>query len=160
MIKKNQKGAMLIEVVIGTAVFLFVMLASAGAFTLTLAISLANTANIQSAYLMEEGLEAARIIRDSGWTVNIGNLNPNTAYYFTYNAGSWAISNQNTYIDGVFERKVFFEDVRRDSSQNIVQSGGTLDNNTKKVVVRVSWIERNATTTKSVSTYITNIHND
>ena len=98
----------------------------------------------------------AKIFRDTSWT-NISAPVTGSSYYLTFNGTSWATSTTNTYIDGVFERKIVLSDVYRDANDDIVSSGGVLDTGTRKATVTVSWYEKTATTTKSISTYLTNI---
>jgi len=44
----------------------------------------------------------------------------------------------------------------RDSNSNIVESGGTYNPNTKKVIVTVSWKERGREQKLEIFTYLTN----
>lgn len=155
-----KKGFTLVEIVVGVAICLIVLIGLMNAFTITLKLSLANTSKIQASFLEEEGLEAARILRDNGWTANIATLTPDTTYYLAYNNNTWQTTSTNSYIDSFFERKIVTSNVNRDSNQNIVSSGGTLDPNIRKITISVSWLSGGATTTKSISTYLTNVFNN
>ncbi len=156
--KQLKKGSILVEAIVGVTLFLLIVLALSQAFVLSLKASLSNTDNVQGAYLSEEGLEAARIWRDATWTGNIASLTSGTSYYFAWNGTTWTATSTNIFIDGLFERKIVFSDVYRNGSQDIVQSGGSLDSNTRKAVVSVSWRAASATTTRSLSTYLTNVY--
>ena len=113
----------------------------------------------QSAFLLEEGVEAGRILRDQSWT-NLGGWSSGTAYHLVWTGSAWSTSTTPTLLDGLYERKITETNVSRDNiSQDIVTSGGTLDPGTKLVTVTVAWLESGATTTKSLSTYLTNIVN-
>ena len=57
---------------------------------------------------------------------------------------------------GQFSRKIVFADVNRDVSNNITQSGGTLDSNTKKVTATVSWTSHARTHEATLVIYLTN----
>ncbi len=73
------------------------------------------------------------------------------------NGSLWQASTTNTYV-GNFERRVTFAAVYRDTNSDIVSSGGTLDSGARFVTSSVSWSVRGATTTRSVSTYLTDIY--
>jgi hypothetical protein len=155
----HNKGSAMLEIVIATSIFLGVVVSLVGVFNLALKSALANAAKIEASFLEEEGIEAVLTIRDASWSANIVNKVSGTDYYLTFNGTNWTIGTTRVLVDNVFERKINFYDVYRDSSQNIVSSGGTLDLNTKKVVSTVSWQVSGATVSRSMSTYLTNIFN-
>ena len=155
-----KSGFVLTEAVIAVTVATVVIVVLSGTFNLALKSALSNMAKIQAAYLAEEGIEAVRLLRDNSWNTNIATHPTGTTFYLTWSAGTWQSSNNGTFIDNLFERKIVLDDVSRDSGQNIVTSGGANDPNTKKVTVTVSWLGRGATTTRSLSTYLTNVFNN
>lgn len=110
----------------------------------------------QAAFLLEEGFEAIKIIRDIGWTPGISGLSTGTNYYLGFNGTSWVSTSTNAYIDGIFERKFALANVYRDANDDIAVSG-TLDAGTKKVTVYISWMGRAGTTTRNASIYLTNM---
>ena len=111
----------------------------------------------QANFLLEEGLEAARIWRDTSWT-NLGDWSSETEYYLIWSSGKWATSTINTFLDGKFERKIKLEAVSRDGdSDDIVVNGGADDPGTKLITAAVAWRASGATTTKTVSTYLTRL---
>lgn len=116
----------------------------------------------QANFLLEEGIEAARIWRDAGWA-NLGNWPSGTEYYLTWTGGAWATTTANAFLDGKFERQVSLNNVNRDdTSKNIVPpagGGGTVDPNTKLVTVTVAWSATGGTTTRSLSAYFANLFN-
>ena len=155
----HMRGFTLIEVVVASAICLTIVVGIVGAFVGTLRVSANSTARVQAAFLEEEGLEALRILRDNGWTSNIASLTSGTTYYLTYDSAAltWKATTTRASIDSTFYRTFVLSDVYRDGSKNIVSSGGTLDSAIKKCTVSVAWQDRNATTTRSLSTYLTNI---
>jgi len=116
-----------------------------------------STKSIQVAFLLEEGMETVKIIRDSSWN-NINNLTTGNTYFLEFLNHDWIATSTNTYIDGKFERSFVIENVYRDINDDIIVSGGTLDINTKKTTVSVSWHNGKSTSTKSISAYLTNFH--
>ena len=152
-----KKGFTLLEVVVSTAVFLIVVPALTTTFVSSLKSSLSNTTKVQASFLGEEGLEAVRILRDNGWSANIAPQASGSNFYLTFGGTTWSTTTANVYVNGMFERRLQLTDVYRDGAQNIVLGGGTLDVNTKKVKVFVSWFSGSGTTTKSLETLLTNI---
>jgi len=154
---KHKQGFTLIEVVITASVFLVVILGVAGSFSSAVRTSIQNVDKVKASFLGEEGLEAVRLLRDSSWTGNIADKTSGAPFYLHFDGVSWTATSTNVLIDEVFERSIVFSDVYRDSSQNIVSTGGTLDPDIKKVTTLISWSYKGATTTRSLSTYLSNI---
>ncbi len=148
------KGMSLLEVVIGSAVLLS-LVSLIAVYGVHLRIALSTTPKMEAVLLAEEGLEAVRFMRDSGWSTKIATLTSNTPYYLYLSGSGWVSTTTNTYIDSIFERKFILSDVYRNGTSDIVSSG-TLDANTKKVSVSVSWSDHGATTTTALYTYLTN----
>jgi Tfp pilus assembly protein PilV len=156
----EKRGFSMIEALIASSICLMVFLGVAIAFRMTVKAAFNNTARLQAAYLEEEGQEAVRILRDNGWTTNIASHSSGTTFYLTWDGSTWNATSTKTYVDSFFERSVVLNDVYRNSSQDIVTNGGTLDPKTKKATVSVLWRENGATTTRSLATYLTNIFNN
>ncbi len=154
MKRKIHQGLSVIEVLIGAAIILFTVSATALAFQAIIrSASLANHIT-EAAFLLEEGVESIKVLRGAGWTA-ITNITPGTAYTPVFSAGTWALQTNHQYVNGLFDRTITISNVYRDGSQNIADAG-TLDSDAKKVTVSVAWRERQATTTKTISTYVTN----
>jgi Tfp pilus assembly protein PilV len=155
-VTKSRKGFSLIEVVIGVSIIVITLIGLISTYNLFLEASFKNTKKIQAYYLLEEGVEALRSIRDEGWGTNISGIPTNTSRGLSYNGTKWVVNSSVLMTDGVFFRDFKVFDVYRDA-QNDISSSGTLDSNTKLFTVNVSWWEGAATTTKSVSFYLANI---
>lgn len=151
-------GLTLVEVVITTSIILVFLLALFGAHSLYLKTAFSSGEIIKAAGLAEESLEAVRFLRDSSWDVNIQSLSLDRNYFLVFVDNAWQITDANIFIDNIFERKIRFSAVYRDTAGDIVSSGGALDPDTLMVRSTVSWLSAGATTTKSISTYITNIY--
>ena len=134
------RGLTLVEVVIASAIILAAVVALLGVHSLYLKTALENAQTVKATYLAEGGLEEIRYLRDDSWSANILNL-----------------TSTATYFDN-FQRTITLGAVYRDNNDDIISSGGTLDPNTKLVTAAVSWLKAGATTTKSISTYLTNIY--
>jgi Tfp pilus assembly protein PilE len=158
---KTNRGVGLVEVVIGCAIIATSFILLVQAYSVYAKASLANIDKVKAALLLEEGQEIVRGERDQAWSTNIANLTIGTNYYLNLSAGSWVINSTATSTDGKFYRTVAMSSVYRDVNQNIVGSG-TLDSNMRKVTVTVSWkdTQKNATTSRSVATYLSNIYSN
>lgn len=150
-----KKGFGLIEIVVGTSIISVAFLGLMSVANLSLKVLQKSSNNIKAGFLMEEGVEAIKIIRDDGWN-NISSLSSGVNYYFDFNGTSWTATTTSSYIDDIFERKFILNNVERDANDDIVVSGAN-DPNTKKITIYVSWKENNGITTQSFSTYITNL---
>ena len=155
-IGKREGGFGLIEIVVGVSIISVAFFALMQVANISLRILKANENNLKATFLLEEGLEAVKIMRDSGWDSNIGSLSNDADYYFEFNGSTWLSTTTNISIDNFFERKFVLGGVYRDINDDIASSG-SIDVNTKKVSVFVSWVDGRGETTKMISTYITNL---
>lgn len=155
-----QSGFVLVEALVAATIISIVLAAGIGAFMLAIRTSLGNAQELQSAFLAEEGLEAIRILRDNSWSSNIATRTSSSTFYIAWSGTTWLATSSNQYIDSMFERSVIFYDVYRDANQDITTSGGTLDSNTKKVTVSVSWRTPSGTSTRALSMYLSNMFNN
>jgi hypothetical protein len=152
----NKRGIGLVEMVIGAAIITTGALSLIAAFNIYMNYAFSNTGNVQAAYLAEEGLEVMTYFRDKSW-LNISRLSTTTPYYIYFTGGDWATSTTQQLV-GSFYRRIRLEDVQRDSNGLVVTSGGTFDTDSKKVTVTIEYPTTRGTSTRSIITYITNIH--
>lgn len=100
-----------------------------------------------------EGIEAARSIRN----LNFSALNDTSGTGIDQVSGVWSFSGNENVLDGKYTRVISIESVRRDGSGNIVESGGGIDPDTKKVTVTTSWaISSSRYDSVVLMTYLTN----
>ena len=156
MISLHTKGSVILEVVVSAAIISLVSLAFLGALATLSQFHQKDMLSIKGGLIAEEGLEAARFVKGSGWT-NLSNLPLNTAHYFALATSSWGVTTTPEIIDGVFYRFFTLSAVSRNVSDDIVTSGGTVDANTFLVESSVSWNWKGATSTTNYKTYVTNI---
>ena len=156
MRNKNSKGFGVAEIVVAVAVISLSIFGLLSVANISLKTLRGNTNSIQAAFLLEEGVEAVKILRDSGWNENIVSLSAGTDYYLSFNGTTWKATTTNAFIDNIYERKFAVNNVNRDGNDDITASGA-FDPNTKKITVSVSWLSSTGTTTKSISTYITKL---
>ncbi len=156
-----KKGSSLVEILVAVFIFTIILGSLITASNLYLVGAGENLRSTKGAYLAEEGIEAIKTMRDTNWT-NISSLTNNINYYLYFDTASstnnmWKATSTIYSTDPTFIRVFKINTVYRDSNGRIVTSGGTLDSNTKKVIISVSWQSKNTITTKTLSTYITNI---
>ncbi len=154
-------GMSIVEVLIGCAIIVTGILALSGTFTKYVNFALTHEMTIQATYLAEEGLEAVTFFREKSWITYIQPLSTTTTYYLAWDSGSklWRATTTMQYIDGAFLRTFTVTDVNRDGTDDIAPTG-TYDPNTKNIQVAVSFKEGSATTTKTMSTYISNLNSN
>ena len=155
-----KKGFSLLEVVVGISI-IFLALFSLAMISRGIIIARQQASlALQADFLLEEGAEAIRFIRDEGWTSNIAGLSGTNYLVFDSSAGTgtWKTTTTPETI-GVFGRSFTVSSVKRNGSDDIDPSGSN-DPSTRKFDVSVTWPGRSATSTRSVSFYLTNYFND
>lgn len=161
---KDKKGMGLVEVVIASAIVMASLVSIMGVYNSMATLSLRNTDTIQATFLAEEGVEIVRILRDKGWA-NIASTTNGVPYSFYWNNASSTWVSTSTIIESdIFERQVVYSAVYRDANFDIIPTlggpSGTLDTNSKKVTVTVSWPSQTGTSTKSLDSYVFNTFNN
>ena len=149
---------MTIEILVAASIIVVSVLAATAVAQKSIFISRQAFHTTQASFLLEEGAEAMRILRDNAWG-NISSLSIGTSYYPKFSGGVWSLS--TTSSDGVlsiFTRSLSVGNVNRDNTtKDIISSGGTFDPDTKLITVSVSWVEGGVTVTKILKFYLTNI---
>lgn len=135
-------GFGLLEIVIAVAIISGSLFALAEVSTLAVRITQGALAEQQAIFLVEEGIENARLARDTSWATLLASSGTET-------------------IDG-FTRVMALEDVyRRNSDDDIVPANSSdpkkLDPNTKKVTATVSWQTQKGAANRTLSAYLTNL---
>jgi type II secretory pathway pseudopilin PulG len=163
----NNKGISIIELLVGAGILTLSLSALLGflAFTVTTSSFLKQQA--EATALAQEALEVVRNVRDgTGWEDEdpqneydgLGRLQTGIAYRVALSGDippRWQlIAGLETL--GMFLRSVIFESAQRDVDDNIVESGGVQDPNTKKVSVTVSWTTKTKQHEVVIVSYFTN----
>ncbi|MEK7561117.1 MAG: hypothetical protein AAB539_04155 [Patescibacteria group bacterium] len=157
----NSRGFGLVEVVVAIGITVMVLIGSITAARVALRRSSEQVNQIRATFLVEEGIEAMRVLRDNGWSANIAGLATSTNLYLVYDGLSWsATTTLQANSEGLFERIFVLSDVFRGADDDITQSGGTWDPETKLARMDVSWRGRRGTSTVNASTYLANLFAD
>lgn len=153
----KNSGFMMLEILVVASIITVSVLAAMTVAQKSIYVSRQAFHATQASFLLEEGAEAIRIVRDNAWS-NTSNLTVETNYYPTFSGATWTMSTTSNNV-GIFTRSLTISDVNRDSTtKDIVSSGGVLDNRTKLVTVTVAWPEGGITITKTLKLYIIDIH--
>lgn len=113
---------------------------------------------LEAVALAREEEEAIRNVRESGWA-NFANFSGSGPVHATTSGSTWVLATGSETIDG-FIRMASISAVSRNTTGEIVESGGTDDPSTKKVIVTVSWANPRpglVTATKYMTRYLDNL---
>jgi len=147
-----QSGFGLIEVVIVTAIVIVALSAFLQTGVFSIRLLRGQTESLTATMLAQEGMEAVRAVRDESWTNNIAALTNATTYYPVIINSKWTLTTNNPGVqNGLYSRSIIFDQVFRDAQDDIAASG-TLDTNTKKITVTVTWSNKQ----EQLIAYITN----
>jgi hypothetical protein len=163
---QNTSGFGLVEIAVAIGIVTTVLFVTAQASQLAHRVMVKNARETQAQFLLEEGAEIMKILRDTGWTAHIAPFISGTLYYPVFDATthSWRGTLDNPgQIQGIFTRTVKVETVyRRNSDDDIVDFSSpdpkTLDAGTRKTTIRVSLSEAGTNAIREVVTYISDLH--
>ena len=77
----NSKGVGIIEIIVVVAIAGIALFGISGVSSYALGVMNDRKALLEASYLAEEGIEAARSVRDESWSSNIAGLTMGTNYY-------------------------------------------------------------------------------
>lgn len=146
----GKKGISIVEILVVVAILGVTLTSLLGLINFSLKSSRITKQTIQANFLAQEIIEATRTIRDQGWA----NLT-NGSHGINNVTGIWEFDGTENIING-FSRSILIESGRRDANDDIVESGGVSDPDTKKATVTVSWQEEGRTHEVKIITYLTN----
>lgn len=150
---RGNSGFSVIEILLAAALFVII---AGGVIEVTLQ-GLQNNRGAQeqtqASQFLSEGFEAVRSIKQQGYA----NIINSAGTGVVISGGIWTFAGTNNTF-GKFTRTITVGDVNRDGSGNIVASGGTLDPQTKKITITVTWnaIDAVHQNTISQTQYLTN----
>src|SRR3989344_7358342 len=111
---KTDRGFMMVEILVAISIVVVSILAAMAVAQKSMAVSRQALYSSQAVFLLEEGAEAVRILRDNGWA-NISGLETSTTYYPVFSEGAWSLSATSTQV-GIFTRTVTVAAVNRNST--------------------------------------------
>ncbi|MEX0930595.1 MAG: hypothetical protein WDZ79_02860 [Candidatus Paceibacterota bacterium] len=154
----KSNGVSFIEIIIATSIILLVVTGVVASYSFWITEHSISTDRVVNAMLLEEGMEAVRSIRDRDWSEFAALSTSDTHYLaFATTTSEWTVVADPEWIDGSYKRWFEVADVSRDGNDKITESGGTTDQNTRKVTISATWNDSSGTTTRNVSSYFTNL---
>ena len=129
----NKKGFTLIELILAITIFVIMATGVAVPIIGNHLNSMENQRNVQANALLTEVWEAVRSIRNNDWSDVT-----NGTHGLRIAGGVWEFYGTSDVINN-FTRTVTVSDVYRDDDGNRVDSGGTLDPDSKQVDLQIAW---------------------
>lgn len=154
--KIHNTGFALIEVLVAVVILTSAALGIVTVASRSLSLSQDNIKSYQASLAMQEAIEAVKITRLSGWS-SITALSTGTNLGMTWSGSTWTVGGSPSLNSQGFTRTIVVSNVYRDSNDDIVTTGGTLDTGTKKFTITNSWSSRGQTKSQVVEFYIANI---
>lgn len=155
--RRYTEGVTAVEVVLGISIAALVLVFTMYAVTQFVNASRLISQKTQALYLVEEGMEMVRFVRDESWSTFSG-LPLDVTRYLTQSGSTITVTNTPEVIDGL-TRSLTFSSVYRDTvTHDIVASttgGSVVDTNTKYVTVTVS--DGTPSLTLSLTSILTNL---
>lgn len=163
-----KEGFGLIEVLVATAIIGVTFFALVGTARLASVAVEDSVLNTRASFLLEEGIEVSKLLRDTGWNEHFNKrFTVGQTYYPVFTAGSntWTLTASNPgLIDGLFTRTMTFTGVcRATGTDDIVgpepcAGGNYSDPDARLVRATVSWARRGGMVrTQEAETYLINI---
>lgn len=137
--KLDNAGQLLVEVMVVMGLMALLLPALVGAIITSKQGEAQRDNRVTATGLLKEMTESVRVIRENDWQ----DIATNGIYHPQVSGSSWALAAGPETINGL-TRSITISDVMRDASGAIVESGGTTDPSTKKVVALVSWTQPSA----------------
>jgi len=153
-VKKFNQGIALVEIIVAISIITMALLAILTVIQKSIYISRQSLQQAQASFLLEEGVEAVKVVRDNDWSL-ISSLLPNTNYYLEFNSNLPNLTTTQNSLD-IFTRIITTEYVYRDNNDDIAVSG-VLDEGTRYITITISWLNGGQVLTKSLSFYLANI---
>ncbi len=134
----TSRGVSVIEVLVGVAILGFATIFLAQAFNLFFTNATLVRETTKASFLAAEGMEMVRFVRDEDWNT-IDGLTNGTSYAPAVSGGVVTLTTTPEVIDSTYTRTIVFSSLSRNTDDDIVTSGGTVDPDSRRVTVTVSW---------------------
>ncbi len=152
----KKHGFSLVEILVAASIMLIVAGAITSSFSKYILIARSNTDSVKAVYLLDEGVEIVKIMRDMGWKQNIEPIQNNSL--FRVNRKTYSTTDSTDLIGGIFDRTFVFGEICRNENKDISEcSSETVATDTRKITVNVTWNDGNGTNTKTLSTNISDL---
>ncbi len=143
-VKRNNKsrGIALVELLIVMAIITTALAYLFGVVNFSLKKAGQQEGFVQALWLGQETMEQLRVFRDNTtWQADgLGLITNGISYHLEFSPQISLAVGPKT-ING-FTQSIIFSSVLRDVNDNIVESGGVIDTDAKKIGVVISWLEQ------------------
>ena len=102
--KKNKLGISIAEVIVASAIISVFMLSIANVYNNLVKLSVENTYKTQAVFLLDEGVEAMKMMRSYSWS-DIASSTPGVDYYLIWQNNRLQATTTLVISDDVFIRK-------------------------------------------------------
>ncbi|MEI6480372.1 MAG: type II secretion system protein [bacterium] len=152
----KKHGFSLVEILVAASIMLIVAGAITSAFSKYILIARRNTNSVKAIYLLDEGVEIVKIMRDMSWKQNIEPIQNDSP--FRVDRKTYSTTDSAELIGGIFDRTFVFSEICRNGNGDISECPSeTVATDTRKITVNVTWNDGNGTNTKTLSTNISNL---
>lgn len=152
-ILKNKSGFSLVEILLAICIFAIFTIGIAYLSLDTLDRDSRATQSNEALFYAQDGIEAVRNIRDKNYL-----FLTNGDHGLNFENNKWSFGLAPEIVDDFYERTVTISDVYRDADGNISTEGDIFDPDTKKVDIKIEWLQkgvipRSATLTEYISNW-------
>ena len=152
---KINKGFTLLEIIVSMAIAALILPALGSVFTFALNSSSVGDKTTSANIKAQEQLEAIYYLKEKDWDSVPVNTSSTAYYQLDKSSGDWVLSAETTTpasVDGYVSTVQVFS-VARDGAGNL-QATGTIDPDTKKMVSKVTWVDKEQEEV-TLSSYVT-----
>lgn len=161
---KKNRGVLLVEVLVAASIITISVLAATAVAQKSISMTQRTLHTAQAAFLIEEGAELTRVVRDQGWA-NFSSITKGNLYHpVDTGGGQWRFAGDAETIDRFTRSVAFYSACRNNSTGDLIDAGkvtscsvGVEDLRTLLVDVAVSWSEAGENVTKNIMFYIADI---
>jgi len=163
----NNKGISIIELLVVILILGMGISATLSFGVFSLRIASLQKQTIEASFLVQDTLEGLKNYRDNtGWNDDdpanqydgLGRVLMGVSFHLELSGDTplrWQfLLGQETI--GIYTRDIIVDQVERDDADDIVESGGALDDDTKKITVKVTWQEGGTARELKTITYLAN----
>lgn len=140
--KDSMKSFSLVELILAIGIFSIFTIGALGYLLTSYKITLSNSDYLKADIYLQSGIDILTFIKRANWeSVKSGN------YGLSFDGSKWnLVPDYVDIIDSKYKRSVSISDVFRDQNGKIVNTGGDLDQYTKKIIIKLSWELQNKST--------------
>lgn len=138
---QTQKGQSVIEIIIAVAILVIIAATAVMAVLGGLSINRLGKEEDEATFFAKQGIEALRSLRNQGWDDPFLATDCTSGCGLSKTGDNWSFSGTSDDPNGTgkFTRVVKIEATQRDGSGNLVNTGGTTDEDMYKITSTVTW---------------------